>query len=349
MTSATGSPSQHLPSDDAPSHCDLRLQSDYMAYGRQSSAYFLFQPGVQTFIGSSGARVHFARQDTPFGAINFVVNNPLCPRDKMGELMAEFDASQSVPNIYVAVDSQVAEPLREAGYYINELGVESKVNTADFSLRGKRKKQLRHASHFGERSGCRVLELPWHKVDAEQVENISINWIHTKVIHNREIRYSTRPAVFGDEWQVRKFYCLHGDTIVGYVFFDPYYENGSIKGYCANILRALPDKRWNGALDFTVLEALKVFREEGIQELSLGVSPFYNIQADPNERTLVRWISKWFYEHGNRFYAFKSLAYHKSRYRPIETTWYLCMKDVSLARAYWGLLFGLKALGKKEL
>jgi lysylphosphatidylglycerol synthetase-like protein (DUF2156 family) len=60
-------------------------------------------------------------------------------------------------------------------------------------------------------------------------------------------------------------------------------------------------------------------------------------------------LSQSLYEYGNSLYSFKGLAYHKTRYRPIETPWYLCTKDVSLFRAYWGLMFGLKVLGSKEL
>jgi len=334
---------------DLPLNHDLSLRTDYLAYGRQSSAYFIFQEGVQTFHGSQGGRVHYAPQSTPFGPINFVMTNPLCAPEHMSALLEEFDQRHAVPNIYVAVDNEVAKPLRDRGYSINQVGVESSIPLADFNVRGKKKKQLRHASHFGERTGCRVEELTWDQVDGDQVWDISLDWIHSKVINNREIRYSTRPAVFDNEWKVRKFYCLHEDKVIAYVFFDPYYEEGRLLGYCANILRSRKDHHWNGALDYTMLEAMKVFQSEGVPEVSLGVSPFHNIGPEPNERKIVRWISNWFYLHGNHFYSFKSLAYHKTRYRPIETPWYLCMKDVSLARAYWGLLFGLKALGKKEL
>lgn len=336
-------------SADIPLAQNLSLRADYLAYGRQSSAYFIFQQGVRSYEGSLGGRVHYAQQSTPFGPINFVMTNPLCPPAQLSQLLAEFDQAQTAPNIYVAVDQSVAQALRAQDYSINQVGVENSLALADFHLHGKKKKQLRHASHFGERTTCHVEERSWAEVDQQQVLDISLDWVHSKVINSREIRYATRPAVFDDEWRVRKFYCMHQDKVVAYAFFDPYFEQGKLLGYCANILRSRSDKRYNGALDFTVLEAIKTFQQEGVAELSLGIAPFHNIQAEPNERKFVRWASNWFYHHGNNFYAFKALAYHKSRYRPQQTPWYLCMKDVSLARAYWGLLFGVKALGKREL
>ena len=45
---------------------------------------------------------------------------------------------------------------------------------------------------------------------------------------------------FENEWAVRKFYCYKGDELLGFVFFDPFFENGKTIGYTANILRSKP-------------------------------------------------------------------------------------------------------------
>lgn len=328
---------------------DAEFVNDFFQHGRQSSAYFLFQPGVQCFYGPEGGRIHYARQSTPLGPVNIIMTNPLCAQSELPGLIKAFDEAQGIPNIYAGVDGTVAEVLREMGYYTNHAGLENVVALEGFNVIGKKKKQLRHASHFGERTGCTVKELTWAQVDRGQVKALSKEWIRSKVINNREIRYCSRPATFNEEWKVRKFYCFSGDQIVGYVFFDPYYEAGELKGYCANVLRCRPGKQWNGALDFTVLEAIKVFQQEGVGELSLGLAPLHGIEAVEGEHKLVRLLCQGFYRYGNRMYAFKNLAYHKSRYRPEEIPWFLCMKDVSLFRLYWGLLFGLNAIGKKEL
>ena len=325
------------------------LYSDFFNFSHQSSAYFLFQQGVECYEGRKGGRVHYAPQKTPLGTVNLVFIDPLCQGADLPELLSEFDASQCVPNLYVCVSSRVAKPLRQRGYAINQIGAESKITLANFHVHGKKKKQLRHASHFGERNNCTVKELPWSEVDEAQVKDVSLAWLRSKGVNNRELRYATRPPVYGDEWQVRKFYCFHEGKVIAYVFFDPYFEDGKILGYCANILRARPEKACNGALDYTILEALKVFQDEGVPELSLGVAPFSNIQSDPDERPAIRVFSQFFYDYGSYFYACKGLAYHKSRYRPIETPWYLCSKDIGLVRLYWALLFGLKVAGGREI
>jgi len=343
-----------MPSHTEDSHfTDSQTAALYQAFeknGRQSSAYFIFQKHVRCFVSENKAdRVFYARQITPLGRVNIVFTNPLCPRNNMSALLAEFLATQCIPTLFVAVDQEVAEALRPLGYYINQTGSESRIPLESFELHGHKKKQLRHASNFGRRKRCEVKELKWDEVDAAQVRHLSDVWRKSKGVSTREMQYVTRPPVFGDEWRVRKFYCMQGDKLLAYVFFDPYFEQGKLVGYCANILRSLPERECNGAIDFTILEAVKTFQQEGVQELSLGVAPLSNIQKDENDRKGARWFSQLFYNYGNSLYACKAVAYHKSRYRPIETSWYLCTKDVSLFKAYWGLLFGLKVLGSKEL
>jgi len=318
--------------------------------GRQSSAYFIFQDHVQCFVSANKTdRVFYADQKTPLGRVNIVFTNPICPRQNMQALLTEFLNEQTIPTVFVAVDQEVAEALRPLGYYINQTGTESRIPLKSFELYGHKKKQLRHASNYGRRVACEVKELSWDEVDESQVKHLSEAWRKSKGVSTREMQYVTRPPVFNDEWRVRKFYCMQGDKLLAYVFFDPYFEQGKLVGYCANILRGLPEKNCNGAIDYTILEAIKIFKAEGVSELSLGVAPLSNIQQDVNDRRGARWFSQLFYKYGNRLYACKALAYHKSRYRPIETPWYLCTKDVSLFRTYWGLLFGLKVLGGKEL
>lgn len=327
----------------------LALYKAFEKNGRQSSAYFIFQKHVRCFLSKNKTgRVFYARQITPLGRVNIVFTNPLCDRSSMTALLAEFLATQCIPTLFVAVDSEVAEALRPLGYYINQTGSESRILLDSFELHGHKKKQLRHAANFGLRKNCEVKELKWTDVDHAQVKRLSLKWRKSKGVSTREMQYVTRPPVFGDEWRVRKFYCMRGETLLAYVFFDPYFEQEKLVGYCANILRALPEKECNGAIDFTILEAVKIFKEEGVHELSLGVAPLSNIEKDEDDRKGARWFSQLFYNYGNSLYACKAVAYHKSRYRPIETPWYLCTKDVSLFKAYWGLLFGLKVLGFKD-
>ena len=173
--------------------------------------------------------------------------------------------------------------------------------------------------------GFDVKEQKWSEVDAEQVKHISTLWRHTKAVKDKELRLITRPPEFKDAWEVRKFFCYYEGELVGFVFFDPFFKDEKLIGYTANILRGRKDIHPNGFLDFTLLEALKVFKSEGVTDLSLGISPLHEITAHPKEVKWVRMLQKLMYRYGSSFYAFQELAYHKTRYRADSTMWYQCI------------------------
>ena len=129
-------------------HSDLH--SDFTQYGRQSSAYFIFQEGVRCFNSQHGD-VFYAEQNTPLGRVNIIFTNPLCAKGKMLLLLQDFLAQHKKPSLFVSVNIEVADALRQLGYYINQTGVESSFKLDQFDLHGHAKKQLRHASNFGKR------------------------------------------------------------------------------------------------------------------------------------------------------------------------------------------------------
>src|SRR6185369_17489422 len=97
---------------------------------------------------------------------------------------------------------------------------------------------------------------------------ISEDWMEKKAVKGHEMSFLVRPAIYDDEPDVRKFYGMKGNETVGFVFFDPMYENGKVVGYMANILRSNCDGY--SVTDYIILEAMEVFRKEGIPVVSLG-------------------------------------------------------------------------------
>ena len=338
-----------LDSDRTRSLTAPQCQKLIARYGVQSSAYFNLQEGVQRFgIEDVGFIAYFPMR-TVMGRVNVVFANPICDNGIRGWLLRAFLNRVPGRTFFVGIDAGCAEDLRRIGYKSNEMGTEFAVRIADFDVKGKHKKQLRHAANLGERTGVVVREQTWDQVDQAQVERISEAWRRHKAVSSHELRLLTRPPVFNDEWGVRKFYCYEGDRMLGYVFFDPFYENGKVVGYTANILRQDLSHSHSGLLDFVILEAMNTFRAEGIEWLSLGISPLYNVAAIDGDRPVIRKICQFLYEKGNKFYAFKALAYHKSRYRAEETKWYIATDDIPAFKVAWTVLRGTGILGQVKL
>jgi len=327
--------------DDSPARCDGRVSERFLrAYGRQSSSYFALQPACAHYHDAVRGVVPYVPVSLLGARVNVVPTRPLAAHRDLHDLLAGFEREVPGRSLYVGVDAALAQALATRGYDATMMGTEFAVDLADFSVRGKAMKQLRHARNLDRRCNVHVAEQAGIDVDWPQVAAISRAWRQHKAVKQRELGLLTRPPVFDDEWGVRKFYAWVDGQLAGYVFFDPYFRNGRLHGYCANILRAAPVMNRLGVLDHVVLRAMETFRDEGVAEVSLGIAPLHGVRPYPGDRTGLRRMQQALYQHGNRLYAFRALAYHKSRYRGRETPWFVCARELSSLRIVGTLLKG---------
>ena len=292
-------------------------------FGYQSSSYFSLQSGVD-HIGIAGLGfIAYYPQRCLGSTYNIAFTNPVCAIEDIPLLVSCLERVTGHKTVFMAVDKACADQLIALDYSCNDMGLEYQIPLSRYVVEGKKMKYLRWAANLGKR-GFIVKEQAWDEVDVEQAKHISLLWRHTKAVKDKELRLITRPPEFTEEQGVRKFFCYFEGELVGYVFFDPFFKNGKLIGYTANILRGRKDILPNGFLDFTVLEAMKVFQQEGVATLSLGISPLFNIEQHSHEITWVRLLQNLMFRFGSSLYAFKALAYHKTRYRAEATMWYQC-------------------------
>ena len=308
----------------------LRMRQRLMKrFGSQGSSYFNFQSDVRHLGSPELGFISFFEQKLLRSKYNIVFTNPVCARQNLRPLLDLYLESSKCKTMFFGIDHFTAETLVEMGYTTNHIGPEYWLPVQEFKVEGKQKKHLRWAKNLGAR-GFSVREQAWSEVDEDEVRKISEQWRQKKATKHQELRLLTRPPEFRDEWRVRKFYCYKDERLVGYVFFDPHFENGETVGYCANILRGNPQIRPNGFLDYTILEAMKVFKSEGVKYLSLGISPLHDLRKTPHEIRAIRTIANLFYNYGKSVYAFQSLAFHKNRYRPEQSDMYVAVKGIGV-------------------
>lgn len=300
-------------------------------WGVQSSSYFGYQADCKFFVHRDYGCIAFSSRRVFGKSLNVMPTSPYCAPENIAPLAGALESFTGCANLFLGVSEKAREALADAGYGFSQIGREFQANVSDFEVAGKRMKYLRWAANLAKR-GFEVQELAWSDVDQKRVREISELWRKSKRFSYRELAMLTRPPVFDDEWRVRKFYCYLNGRLVGYVFFDPYFRDGKVVGYCANILRSDPSVRPHGFLDLVVLEAIRVFRQEGIESVSLGMAPLYGVEEFDDDISSVRKTAQFIYRHGSFLYAFRALAYHKQRYRMGETPWYICYKDLSLPR-----------------
>ena len=149
---------------------------------------------------------------------------------------------------------------------------------------------------------------------ASELQEISRDWMLGKATYDRELSFVARPAVYSSEQGVRKFIARLDGRIEGFVFFDPMYVSGRVYGYHLDIIRARTDAH-PSTRRFIIKSALELFKSEGHEVVSLGISPELvkrceRFKSNPVTRRALEAL----YRYGNRIYPFKNLTFAKSRY-----------------------------------
>lgn len=266
-----------------------------------------------------------------------VLGDPVAPHANAGDLIGRFLRRHRDAALW-QVSRPVAEILAELGFFINELGTETRLDLAGYDFAGQRKRNLRKAVVRAAKLGYVTRECPLASVDLEEVKAVSHAWKRTRPLRRRETAFLSRPIVFGEELDVRRFFTFDRDgKLVAFAVFDPIYENGAIVGYSIATTRSLP----NADLVLHAVKrcAIETFQEEGKRWVFHGLSPFEGINDKDfatHENWLVRRAFRFAYSNSlfNRYvYSLRGLAQNKRQLGGVtEQTYYAFNKLPSLPR-----------------
>lgn len=300
-------------------------------HGRGSLAYSSLQAGMKYYMNDKlGYCAYVPLTDSEDSVC--VLADPICSKENLRAFLDAFLLDKKDP-IFLHASRETAEILNERGFSVNELGVETIIEIQNFTLSGNKKQGLRQARNNAKKDNLVCKEVLSSDPDMRKAfRKISEDWMKQKVMSDSEMQFIVRPIVYVDEIDVRKFVALKDDTVVGFIIFDPMYEDGKVKGYIANHLRSNLDRSYS-VVDFILLEAMEIFKAEGKEEISLGLSPLAKVDDSEEFRhsKLLSAHFKYSFEKANYLYNFKNLYRHKSKYRPElpgahEEKVYCCMK-----------------------
>lgn len=140
-------------------------------HGSFSQAYSAtFQPGLEHFGGERG----FIAYKTVWGTA-MVLADPVAARETAGDLIACFLRRFSDVAFW-QVSSRVAEILAPLGFFINEMGTETRLDLASYDFGGQRKRNLRKAVVRAAKLGYVTRECPLAAVDLSEVKTVSAAW-----------------------------------------------------------------------------------------------------------------------------------------------------------------------------
>lgn len=281
-------------------------------HGSHSLAYSAIQDGMSYFVLDGAGFIPYAVPGAD-KSVAYCLSDPVASPGDYGRLLDAF--LERFPRAaFIQVTERFAEVLERAGFFVNELGVETEIRLRGYSLSGRGKQSHRRTIRKALAAGTVVEELRDPSSVAAELRGISNEWLRSKAVSDRELKFIARKAVFDHEPDVRKFAARINKEYTGFVFFTPMYDGGTVYGYLTEVLRASTDAP-SGTITLIIQRAIDRFREEGKEVVSLGISPFFDISDDRfRHSALMRHAFKTLYRAGNGIFPFRNLSYAKSRF-----------------------------------
>jgi|GEM_PF-1709403 len=292
-----------------------------LAYGAQSGALIRFHvPNI--------GDVNYFRSGS---GVILAIGDPICRAVDIEELISRFLA-EFPSACFVQVSAETAAVLSRSGYYVNNFGIETELMLQSWQCQGPRSHMLRKNMKKALRAGVEVVEISDNPVRLAECRAVSESWLKQTKGTDVELTLLTRPPVFDCEPLTRKFAAyLHGQA-VGVAFFDPISACCERKHYVFQIVRSAPDAI-PGIGTLLLLAAADQFRREGIEILSLGLSPLSLPPREPFRHSLMTGlILRLFRRATARLYNYSGIEFYKSRFGGNERPVFLCCKS---ATALW--------------
>lgn len=295
-------------------------------YGRHSMAYSVMQPKMRYFDIEGKGYIAFRKQ---WGTA-VCLGNPVCAAEDRAELIEAFVAKH--PDcVFIQVTPDVAKLIHErTGFYATQFGKETVIDLKTWSLSGKKKQVIRTAVNHAEKEGVEIKE----RYGDTSYRQLSEHWLQTRKCKGREIIFLIRPMEMDFTEGTRRFFAYKDGKMIGFIFFDPVYENGQVVGYVPNISRA--SEQFPAGIFYSIMSyAFEQFKAEGIPSVFLGLSPLaLDYPPLAMESKFLRWMLEKTAQYGNFLYNFKGIDFTKSRFRGEEEATYAVHRKALPTKAF---------------
>ena len=249
------------------------------------------------------------------GGVFVIAGDPLGPWTHLPGMLAQACAVAEAAGLRVAVvgaSERFAALAADAGLRSIYIGDEAVVETAGFSLQGKRIKKVRQAVMRVERHGY-TCELHRHGAlsadELADLERVSASWRDGAPERGFSMAMdSLHGGHLADTWVV---IARDEDGVArGFLHFVPTYGRAAASLSFMRRERDTP----NGVIDFLVVRSIGLLRDEGIEEISLNFAAFARLLREPSnllERGAARALAL-----GNPFFQIESLYRFNRKFDP---------------------------------
>jgi len=285
-------------------------------WGDFSLAYSTAVQPILKYFGDADGYIAYATRWRQ----TYVLADPVTSPTNAGPLIDRFLQNHPA-STFVEISEPTAALLAQRGYWINEMGVDTRLDLPTYDFRGKEKERFRYGANWLASHGYRVVDDAAEPLANEEMVAVTTAWRATRPTR-REVIFLNRPICYHREPDVRRFGLRDPDgKLIAFAVFDPIYRAGGVIGYVTSFKQRVPD-----APGYAETGMMKVIIErlqsDGVAFLRLGLSPLAAIEdrqfrANP----LLRFSFRCAYRAGwvNRFlYNMQGHAAMKRRFGGVE-------------------------------
>ncbi len=299
-------------------------------YGSSSLSFSTLQPLCSRYFTKQGYIGYVDSSKSLFKRkrITAVLGDPISSEDNSLGLIDEF-VDQYPRSTFVSISESTAFYLREKGYFIVPFGDENWISVHAYSPTWKSYPLIKKSIGF-----CNRNDLDFRECDVLSDRDISLckdlryKWLRTRVSGSFSQSFLTPSPSWSLSFGRKAFFLESKRQIYAYVLCDPVYKSGVIKGYAVSHVVYDPCLDQNIIYGLLHQILLRLKDMDGIDDLSLHVSPFHF-----QSRECYEWnsLSTTFVSVlkllDNRAYNFKGLSFMKSRFRPSFKPKYLAFNS----------------------
>lgn len=220
--------------------------------------------------------------------------------------------------VFYCVDEAERATLDALGWSRTQVAEEARLHPATWTPAGKKRQDVRTATHRAAREGVRADWTTWAELsfrDRAQIREISESWVADKTIPEMEFTLGGVEEMADPAVHLMVARDAH-ERVVAVTSWLPVYAASGVQGYALDVMRRRHDAM-NGVIEFVIGAVVERLRADGFSILSLSGSPlaFHREDAeaerDPVERFL-RQLSALL----EPAYGFRSLANFKRKFQP---------------------------------
>lgn len=250
-----------------------RLDALAFAHGLTSDSYLAVEPWRQTFWGSHGGAISYAR----VGPYLKAVGSLLAPAGERDQLLAEFldtvRTRRQAISFFNVIPGEV-DRFRRQGFAVVKWGEDALLDLPEWNPAGPACGWLRRQQRHVSRLGSVAEELPADQLTPflrQELEEVCAASLRLKP-QWADMRFFEGQPEFDHPGRRRIFVARRESgtgRIEAVVVANPYAEG---EGWGLELYRHRPDAI-RGAVPFAMLAAIERFRAEGVRQVSLCLAP----------------------------------------------------------------------------